>query len=208
MKLAIIGATGTIGRELVQKGLRDGHHVTALTRSGNWPDGPQENLRVLQGDVFEPKTLLPIVQDQDAVVVTLGGGLWGTNRSQGTANVIAAMETCGTDRLIVLSSLGVGDSEYLLNFKWRRLMFGLLLRAVYLDHFRQERAVRFSSLDWTIVRPSAYDDNCERGGFHVGDLRALKGKLKLAINRSDVAGFLLKTAKSADFLRQSPSISH
>lgn len=208
MKLAIIGATGTVGREVVAQAVKDGHEVTALSRSGRLGDDAPDQVRVVTGDVFDAASLVPVVKNQDAVVVALGGGLWGNIRSQGTANAIQAMQTVGTRRIVVLSSLGVGDSEYTLNFFWRRIMFGLLLRAVYLDHFKQERAVRLSDLDWTIVRPGAYDDKQSKGGFHVGDLRPLRGKLKLAISRSDVAGFLLKMAKTADHLRKTPAISH
>lgn len=208
MKLAIIGATGTVGREIVAQAISEGHEVTALSRSGTLAEDSPKDIRTLKGDVFDPATLVPVVANQDAIIVALGGGLWGTIRSQGTANVIEAMHRTGTRRLIVLSSLGVGDSEYVLNFKWRRIMFGLILRAVYLDHFRQERAVRLSELDWTIVRPGAYDDRQDEGGFHVGDLRSMRGALKLKIARSDVAGFLLRVATSAGYLRQAPSISH
>lgn len=208
MKLAVIGATGTVGREIVRQAVGQGHDVTALSRSGSLGEDSLKDVHTLKGDVFDPAALVPVVSNQDAVIVALGGGLWGTIRSQGTANVIEAMHQAGTRRLIVLSSLGVGDSEYVLDFKWRRIMFGLILRAVYLDHFRQERAVRLSDLDWTIVRPGAYDDTAEIGGFHAGDLRAMRGALKLKITRSDVAGFLLRIANSASYLRQAPSISH
>jgi uncharacterized protein YbjT (DUF2867 family) len=208
MKIAVIGATGTVGREIVKQAVEQGHDVTALSRSGKLAGTDASNVRVMTGDVFDPDTLLPIVENQDAVIVALGGGLWGNIRSQGTANVIGAMQQTGARRLIVLSSLGVGDSEYVLDFKWRRIMFGLILRAVYLDHFRQERAVRLSDLDWTIVRPGSYDDTADQGKAHIGDLRALRGALKLKISRSDVAQFMLRLAKSADFLRQAPAISH
>ena len=42
-------------------------------------------------------------------------------------------------RLIVQSSLGVGDSRDNLNFYWKHIMFGMLLRNAYNDHIKQEK---------------------------------------------------------------------
>ena len=52
------------------------------------------------------------------------------------------MKSSGIRRLICLSSLGVGDSRALLNFFWKRIMLGLLLRDAYADHEAQEALVR------------------------------------------------------------------
>jgi len=53
-------------------------------------------------------------------------------------------------------ALGVGDSRGNLNFLWKYIMFGLLLRAAYADHIQQEEYVMKSGLDWTIIRPAVY----------------------------------------------------
>ncbi len=48
--------------------------------------------------------------------------------------MIEALRQTGVRRLIVQSTLGAGDSRGNLNFWWKRVMFGLLLRAAYSDH--------------------------------------------------------------------------
>ena len=41
---------------------------------------------------------------------------------------------------------------------WKHIMFGWFLKNVFLDHELQEQLVKDSSLNWTIVRPSAFTD--------------------------------------------------
>jgi uncharacterized protein YbjT (DUF2867 family) len=92
-------------------------------------------------------------------------------RSQGTMNVIQAMQKHGVRRLICQSTLGAHESWSNLNFFWKRIMFGALLKPVFLDHELQEKLVRASGLDWTIVRPSAFAD-----GPATGPSRRISGR--------------------------------
>ncbi|MBD3886082.1 NAD(P)H-binding protein [Phormidium tenue FACHB-886] len=52
MKLVIFGATGSIGRQLVQQALEQGHIVTAFVRDRAKLDDQHQNLKVVQGDVL------------------------------------------------------------------------------------------------------------------------------------------------------------
>lgn len=207
MKLAIVGATGSIGRKATEQALAAGHQVKAISRSGGWSGPKDTGLTIAQADVHDPQALIPLIDGQDAVIITLGGGLFSRTRSIGTRNVIAAMNATGTKRLIAMSTIGVDESRDLLNFYWKRIMFGAILRSVYRDHHVQEAAVRASGLEWTIIRPGAFDDEQPRGGYHFGDLHKLRGKLKLAIARSDVASVLLEAATRGTHLHAAPCIS-
>jgi nucleoside-diphosphate-sugar epimerase len=88
-------------------------------------------------------------------MIALGAGRKGTVRAAGTQNIIAAMTHHGLRRLVSASTLGAGDSHPGLNFFWKRVMFGLLLRDAFADHQIQEKAIRQSDLDWVIGRPGA-----------------------------------------------------
>lgn len=72
------------------------------------------------------------------------------------------MEKAGIRRFICQTTLGAGDSWGNLNFFWKYIMFGTILRDVFADHERQENYVKQSRLDWTIVRPGAFMDGCAR----------------------------------------------
>jgi putative NADH-flavin reductase len=149
------------------------------------------------------------IQGQDAVLCTLGSGQQrtGTVRSEGTRNIIRAMEQAGVRRLICQTTLGVGESWENLNFFWKYIMFGFLLRQVYADHVLQEEYVKHSHLDWIIVRPGAFVDgdltNIYRHGFPVTDKTT-----KLKISRADVADFMLKQVAEDMYLHQTPALSY
>ena len=206
MRIAIFGATGTLGRHLVAQALDMGHQVTAFARRPERLDLTHKNLTLFAGDVLDPDAVSRAVKGQDAVIVAIGAGRKGGVRAPGTANVIDAMKAHGGQRLISQSTLGAGDSRPALNFFWKHIMFGFLLKDAYTDHQEQEALVRASGLDWTLVRPSAFTDDPATGAYREGFAPTEKG-LALKIPRADVAGFILKLLTRRAYLRQAPSIS-
>jgi uncharacterized protein YbjT (DUF2867 family) len=86
-------------------------------------------------------------------------------------------------------------------------MFGLLLRPVFLDHELQEKLVRASGLDWTIVRPSAFADGPATGTFKE-NFGPEEHRLKLTIPREDIAAFLTRQIGDATYLRRAVAISN
>lgn len=207
MRLAVFGATGGVGSVLVEQALQQGHEVTAFTRDAGRVTRRHARLAVVEGDLADPAAVGRAVAGRDAAIVVLGGGRAGGVRAPGTAAVITAMREHGVRRLIVQSTLGAGDSRGNLNFFWKRIMFGLLLRAAYADHQQQEQHVRHSDLDWTIVRPGAFADGPRTGAYRRGfgpDDRSTG----LRIARADVADFLLEQLTDDRFVRRTPAISY
>ena len=207
MKITVFGATGTVGRRIVDRALLQGHDVTAFARNAASVALSHPRLSVIEGDVLIASDVLCAVAGQDAVIVALGAGRNGTVRSVGTQNVVNAMKRQGVTRLIVQSTLGAGDSRPALNFFWKRIMFGLLLRPAYADHQRQEEIVASSGLDWTLVRPSAFTDGPATNRYQHGFAPTLKG-LALKISRADVASFILKQLTDQTYLRRAASLSN
>lgn len=207
MKLIIFGATGSIGRHLVDQALQQGHRVTAFARNPAALDRRHENLTGHAGDVLDPGSVSDAVHGHDAVLIALGAGRKGGVRSAGTRNVIDAMRQHGVDRLVCETTLGAGDSHDVLNFFWKRLMFGLLLRPAFADHQAQEAHIRDSGLDWVIVRPAAFTDgpatNIYKHGFP-----ATEKNLTFKISRADVAGFMLRQLTDDTYLRKTPGLSY
>ena len=73
MEILVCGATGHIGRHLVDQLLADGHRVRALTRTPHSADLPPAARRV-QGDLTDVSTLHDAFIGVDAVhLITFGG---------------------------------------------------------------------------------------------------------------------------------------
>jgi uncharacterized protein YbjT (DUF2867 family) len=209
MKIIVFGATGNVGRLAVARMLKEGHAVTAFARRPEKIGIEHPNLTLHAGDAMDPESVADAVKGHDAVVITIGAGMSRSSliRSQGTMNVIQAMHRHGVRRLICQSTLGAHESWENLNFFWKRIMFGLLLRPVFLDHELQEKLVRASGLDWTIVRPSAFADGPATGTFKE-NFGPEEHRLKLTIPREDIAAFLTRQIGDATYLRRAVAISN
>jgi putative NADH-flavin reductase len=207
MRIAVFGATGTVGRHVVDQALERGYEVTALTRDAARITRAHERLHIVAGDVLDPGAVERAVTGQDAVVVVLGNGRKGVVRAEGTRTVIEAMNRAGVKRLVCQSTLGAGDSRGNLNFMWKYIMFGLLLRPAYADHQQQEAYVRASDLDWTIVRPSAFTDGPRTGTYRHG-FGAGETGLDLKIARADIAEFLLNQVTDRTYVHRAPGLSN
>jgi hypothetical protein len=113
-RLLVIGATGGTGRQLITQALERGYAVTAFVRSDPSRlqlDHPQ--LTVVRGDVLDEASLHAAMRGQEAVLCALGHKrfFYPTHiLSEGTRNILRAMETHKVARLICETSLGIGDS--------------------------------------------------------------------------------------------------
>ena len=207
MKLIIFGATGTVGRHLVAQALSQGHRVTGFARRPSALEADHPHLTRRAGDVLDPDAVAHAVEDHDAVLIALGAGRKGEVRSLGTGHVVDAMRRHGVRRLVCQTTLGAGDSRAALNFFWKRIMFGFLLREVYADHEAQEARVRESELDWIIVRPGAFTDGPATGAYRHG-FPPTERDLSLKISRADVAHFMLRQLTDDSYLHCAPSLCH
>ena len=207
MRVLVFGATGSVGRHIVEQGLGRGHEVTAFVRDPSGLDVAREGLTIFRGDVLDGALVEEAVRGQEAVLCSIGAGRKGRVRSEGTRNIIRAMETAGVRRFVCQSTLGAGESRGNLDFFWKHVMFGFLLREAFADHERQEVYVRESALDWTIVRPAAFTGSGHTGEYRHGFPSTKRG-LKLKISRADVAGFMLDQLTDNAYLRQAPGLSY
>lgn len=207
MRLLIFGSTGSVGRLLVEQALTHNHEVTAFLRDPAKLEIHHKNLKIIQGDVLNYPIVETAMKDQDIVLCALGAGSKGTLRAEGTRNIILAMENSGIKRLICQTSLGVGDSRGNLNFLWKYIMFGMLLKKAYHDHENQERHIMQSQLDWIIVRPAAFTNGMRTGKYKHG-FSANDKSITLKISRADVADFMLKQLTDDTYLRKTPGLSY
>jgi putative NADH-flavin reductase len=207
MRLIVFGSTGSVGRLLVEQALEDNHLVTAFLRDPAKLAITHPNLTINIGDVLNYEAVANAIKDQEVVICTLGAGAKGNVRAEGTRNIIRAMEFVGVKRLICQSTLGVGESKGNLNFFWKYIMFGMLLKQAYKDHELQENFVRRSKLDWIIVRPAAFTDGNRTGKYRHG-FGAHEPGLTLKISRADVAEFVLNQVSDNTYLRKTPGQSY
>lgn len=127
--------------------------------------------------------------------------------SEGTRNIVRAMERAGVKRFVCESSLGVGDSKWKLGVVHNLIAMPLFLRNILADKEEQERIIASSGLDWVIARPTALTNGPQRNVYRAG---ADVGHwfVPSRISRSDVASFMLKQVTEDRYLRKTPGLSY
>lgn len=209
MDVLIVGATGQLGHCVTQAALDAGHRVTGLTRSADRLTIEHPSLTVQVGDPCNPADVDAAVAGCDAVIITIGSGRSRKNtvRSDSTRHVIDAMHRHGVKRLICETTLGCQETWEQLNFYWKRIMFGALLRPIFLDHEKQERLTEASELDWTIVRPSAFTDVADESELRV-DFPPSERGLKFTVAKHEVASVIVDQLDDRTFVNRAISVSH
>ena len=202
LRILIIGATGRTGRELVRQALEQGHQVTALVRKPKKMKVENANLRVVKGNVRDYDSIESAMRGQSAVLCALGTKrFFFPNRvvSNGTANILRAMKSCGVPRLVCESSLGIGNSVGRLGLLYTIFVVPLILPFIFYDKVRQEKLIEESETDWVIVRPAVLTNAPARGKYRHG--RNVGNYLWTnRIARADVADFMLKQLTDDDYI--------
>jgi len=209
MKLLVFGASGKTGREVVRQALSRGFDVTAFVRDTARLPLAHANLRLVKGDITDPKAVARAIEGQTGVISTLGVGTPLRHDPvviQGIRTIARAAEQASVERLVYMSFIGVSESRHAAGFLLKRLATTMLRQEVA-DHEIKEAAIVESFVDWTIVRAPMLTNGRLTASYRVGeDIRA-SSPLPL-MSRADVADFMLRQLTDQSFIRKAVSILH
>lgn len=206
MKVLVVGAAGKTGRAVVDQAMKEGHEVTALVHSDGAYGVPGVAVRV--GDARDAETVEAAVTGQDAVIDTVGGKTpykHTTLEASVAKTIIAAMQRHGVRRLVVTSSVGVGDSTANTPFIVKILQM-TFLRGAGPDKAGMESAVRGSDLDWVITRPAVLNEKPATGDVRV--FSSDNREKAQGVTRADLAAFLVAQLTSDDHLREAVTLAN
>ena len=157
MKVALIGASGFVGKAVLKELLQKGHQVTAIVRN---PEkvGAAENVKVVKVNVLNTNEVVEAVKDHDAVISTYNAG-WSNpdlynEFLNGAKAIQEGVKKAGVRRLIFVGgggSLFIADGVQLVDTdafpaEWKP---GALAARDYLNYIRSE-----DKLDWTFLSPA------------------------------------------------------
>jgi nucleoside-diphosphate-sugar epimerase len=110
--ILVTGATGFVGRHVVQALRNDGHDVRALVRNPRRGEAlVKQGATLTQGDVTDPASLRSAVAGCDTVVhlVAIRQGRpeqYQRVRVEGTRSLLAAAKEAGVKRFVHMSAVG------------------------------------------------------------------------------------------------------
>ena len=214
MNLLVLGATGNTGRQFVDMALERGHKIRAIVRSTAGVV-ERDGLELIHGDVLNPSELQQTFNNMDAVVSCLGirkenpSDPWSPLLSpedfmaRSAVGIVDAMKANGIERLIVISSAGVGDSWETVDSELRTVIQGSNVGKIFLDLNNMEEVLVNSGLDTLAVRPVALVNGDASGAAQIVDRFEKTSK----IFTGDVAQWMLDAVeRSAPFDQQTEMI--
>lgn len=208
MRLAVFGASGRTGSELLRLAEGRGWSVRALVRPSS-TCGPRPGLEVLRGTLESAPDVRAAIQGAEAVFCVFGPR---TAKSPpfcagATALILSAMRASGPRRLICMTGAMVGEPSSNVSLPMR-VMAALYRRQcpeLAADASAQERAVIDSDLAWTLVKPPRLTEDPVT--HRVRADRALRVGLLSRISRGDLAAFMLDEAVAGRHVRERVYVS-
>jgi len=199
MKVAILGASGKTGKQLIEQALSGGHEVIAMARSPEKIAFDDPRVFKRPADAYDAESVIDALEGADVVITTVGKtDLRDKRINLSTAAhraVVSGMRKHRIRRLLVISSIGAAQGVK--RKGWRRNIYLYLRRKYYRDMFEMEREVMESELNATVLRAPILHDGPGTGQYRVLEDENYLDKLQIA--RADVAHFLLAEMQEDDW---------
>jgi putative NADH-flavin reductase len=209
MNIIIFGATGMVGKQLVQQALHNGHNVKAFGRNVFMEfETDTKNLQLVKGALFDAGEVQKAIKGCDGVLSALDGGYDSNDKTRtlGIKNIIAQMKKNNVKRIIA-----VGDAAILENDAGVLLMdeeeYPKEAIPIALEHHQAYQYLKESGLEWTMVCPGHIKDKDATGSF-TANADHLPAQNNDRINSGDLALFMLNELQQNKYLRQRVGISN
>jgi putative NADH-flavin reductase len=201
LKIAIVGAAGRTGKQLVKQALNRGHVVRALAHH-RLPDIKQAGVTWFTGSVVDLSTLKRLIDGCDLAISAIGPR---PGHEDVCSTATKGLLEAGVRRLIVVSGMAVtlpGDRKGFID-RFSSMMVAAMAPKVFEDKVRELELLSASAIDWTAVRVGMLTDS--------GAIRPAKADLRrppgIGINTASLAAFCLDEAEQRRFSRSAPFVS-
>ena len=128
-------------------------------------------------------------------------------QSEGTRNVLRAMETHGVRRFVCETSLGLGNSAGRMGLLATFFVLPVILPIYFWDKSRQEKVVAASPLEWVIVRPGMLTNGAQARRLSPRAWTSAVIFCASMIGRADVADFMLNQLTDDQYLQTAPGVA-
>lgn len=205
MKIIVFGATGGVGRHVVNQALQAGYEVTAFVRDLTKLQIENDHLHVIRGDATNAEEVSAAIAGHDAVISCLGSNKMvakSTQLEEMTQHIVAGMEAHHVKRIVYTASAGINNELPGVGGK----MVMKMLQNVLTDHRHAVDLIQaHKDLQYTIVRPLGLTNDDYTGEYR----EAKEGVPENARNipRADVAHFILKALGDDTYIGESVGIA-
>lgn len=155
MQVTVFGASGKVGRLVVEELLSRQHSVVVFVHN-HAPFTASNRLKIFKGDIYDAQQVTDALAGSNAVISALGS--WGTPtkdvQASAMTNIIPAMQAQGIRRIISLTGHDARAEGDVIDLphKFSHTMLGLIAGKVLRDGEKHIHLLQQSDLDWTVLR--------------------------------------------------------
>lgn len=202
--IAIIGATGATGKQVLEGAMARGFKIRVLARTPAKLESVKDSIEIVKGSVDDLAVVKQLIDGVDVVLSTLG-----TSKKpnyiveKGVKVILQAIEASqNKPRFIHMSAVGLGDSKEQCRKSWLwylivKLTFPLVGSELFADMERaEELIVRTEVVNYVILRAAILNDKEARGYVVRRTEEAVGG---MFISRKDIAAFMLDVVKDTTY---------
>jgi putative NADH-flavin reductase len=205
MRITVFGATGMVGKRIVQLALHKEIEVVAFGRNVETlidADNRNELLTAQKGYIFDAKDVAKSVKGSQIIFSVLGGAFDGADktRSLGIKNIIAQMEAASIKRIVALGGLGVlnaTEDQLLIDTEGYPEEY----KPVGIEHLQAFRLLESSQLDWSFFCPPNIINEDETGLYRT-HVNFPPEPNTYKINAGDLAMAMLDAGLQGAFIKE------
>src|SRR5690242_20603521 len=213
MRVCVVGASGKLGRYMVEHALDRGYEVVGVCReqSVGKLDAYRDRIVIAPGATNDPAVISGAVAGCAGVLVVLAP--WGVDHyASGTAQAVLDHAEPGA-RLVFSCGWHIsqdGADRYSRRFRWKVGAMGWVARRARVvdlaDQVEATRRVFDSDTRWTVVRGSDLEEGPSQGlpvwSRHVGDPVLESNRTR----RVDFALFMVEALDNDELVHEAPAI--
>ena len=221
LRILVYGATGKIGKHVVDEALNRGHRVTAVSRDPSRITQNHDCLSAVKGDILDQESITSLVADQDVVIISVRGVV-GKSKDPNDAiqriaveNMVEVLRDSDGDAPRFIHVGGAGSLEVKPGVLYAdRLPKAFMPKKLEMEIAGQVLALVYLrgviDVDWSYATPPKNLTNGKRTGvFRIGGDQVLEDSLgRNRVSRADFAVALIDEAENAKHLQKRFSVAY
>ncbi len=206
-KILIIGATGRVGKKLLEYSLEENANVSVLVRDDS-NLMLREKIKIFYGDVLHKENLDEPIRGQDIIFSCLSGRKTKpdyTVLSLGIQNILESMQKHKVNRILNVAGAGIlNDKEY--GLRRNRPHYPGIFLKVSEENLKVLNILENSNISYTCVCAPEMPEGEKTGVYRVEiDYLPENGS---RISTGDVAHFLISASGNPNYFRKKVGIAY
>lgn len=209
MQITILGATGQVGKVVINQALKEGYQIKVLVRDPEKLGDLKEKVHVVIGNMLDEASVEKSLTGSTSVINVLGA-VKEANQIEKFKMIgeilVRKMKQQGIKRLINISLAVIHLPNEKLDFQRKaiRVLVNLFFREKKLvNEVVMDAVLKENSIDWTFVRPAFFSGKPGSGQVLANDKKMPGTTIML----EDLGMFLVQQVTSVDWLRKAPLVS-